>query len=263
MRILLITQGISPILEPFVDSKYEVVGIIESAPRKNLKKTQQIFSFVFRGIGRGLGKNNYTLKEYSQRKRIPYYYFEKGDSLNVKSWIEKHRPELIIVYSMSQLLKSEIIDIPKHGIINLHPSYLPEYRGPNPVFWQYYDYILNPGVTVHYVDEGEDTGDIIVQDRFLIKSGESLQEFYKKLYPIGIKLLMNAVNSINDGSVITKKQPKKSPTKRARNISKDEYKNLIETIKSNPEIIAHLISGYPIIAQKIHVNLPLIDKIIR
>ncbi|WP_281085258.1 formyltransferase family protein, partial [Methanosarcina acetivorans] len=75
--------------------------------------------------------------------------------------IRNLEPDLIVVFSMSHLLKENVFNVPSYGTVNIHYSYLPEYGGPNPLFWQYYDYILDPGVTLHYVDKGEDTGNVI------------------------------------------------------------------------------------------------------
>ncbi|WP_394339091.1 formyltransferase family protein [Methanosarcina sp. UBA289] len=76
----------------------------------------------------------------------PYYYLRKGENENLEKWMKNLQPDLI-VYSMSHLLKENIFSIPKFGTINIHYSHLPEYRGPAPLFWEYYDYVLNPGVT--------------------------------------------------------------------------------------------------------------------
>ena len=67
MRIILITQGVSPIVKPFIDSHHDIVGIIESALRKRPNSIQKIISLIIIGIGRGLGKKNYTLKEFAKQ----------------------------------------------------------------------------------------------------------------------------------------------------------------------------------------------------
>ncbi|MDR7665594.1 formyltransferase family protein [Methanosarcina sp. Z-7115] len=62
-------------------------------------------------------------------------------------------------------------------------------RGPALLFWEYYDYVLNPGVALYYVNKGDDTGDIIYQERILILPGEKLEEVNQKLSLMAIKLL--------------------------------------------------------------------------
>ena len=97
---------------------------------------------------------------------------------------------------MSHLLKENVFSIPKFGTVNLHYSYLPEYRGPAPLFWEYYDYVLNPGVTLHYMDKGEDTGDIIYQETDSINPGEKLEEVNQKLSFTGSKLISKMMENL-------------------------------------------------------------------
>ena len=105
-----------------------------------------------------------SLKSFAKKEKIPYYYMNKGSDKNLENWVKCINPDIIVVYSMSQLLKENIFSIPKYGTINLHAGLLPNYRGPFPYFWMYYNTDKKGGVTVHYIDEGEDTGDIIYQE---------------------------------------------------------------------------------------------------
>jgi methionyl-tRNA formyltransferase len=159
-------------------------------------------------------------------------------------WISGKNPDVIVVFSMSQLLKPNIFSIPKEGTINLHAAYLPEYRGPNPDFWQYYYMEMEPGVTVHYVDAGEDTGDIILQERVEvplgIKSPDRLDLLVGK---VGVRLIIEALEQIASGSVERKQQPKKSPTQRARNIKKEEHAFIIDWQSWRLERIWHVMRG--------------------
>ncbi len=72
-----------------------------------------------------------------------------GSDKNLENWVKDKKPDVIVVYSMSQLLKEYIFSILKYGTIDLHPALLPSYRGPNPHFWMYHDGIKEGGVTVH------------------------------------------------------------------------------------------------------------------
>ncbi|MGI6455390.1 MAG: formyltransferase family protein [bacterium] len=81
----------------------------------------------------------------------------------LERWVREKNPDFICVKSMSQLLKENIFSIPKYGTINLHPSILPNYRGPNPLFWTMFNQECESGMTVHYINKGEDTGDILRQ----------------------------------------------------------------------------------------------------
>lgn len=118
MKLIIITQGISPILHPLYKSKHNIIGIIESAPRLRKNTPKVNTSSIFR-------KNR--LDAHCINRGIPYFFYEKGKEFELIEWINTRRPDLMIVQSMSQLLIKEIYTIPKYGTINIHGSYLPEY----------------------------------------------------------------------------------------------------------------------------------------
>lgn len=170
-----------------------------------------------------LRKQPLHLRDIAKSRKIPYYYMDNGSDRNLQKWVQGLWPDLIVVHSMSQLLKANIFTIPRFGTINLHPSPLPKYRGSNPWFLMYYCMDLNPGVTVHYIDEGEDTGDIIYQEAFSISLGTRFLELRKyAIQEIGVSLLLKSIDAIAKGIAPRIKQPAKSPTERALNISKNE-----------------------------------------
>ena len=185
-----------------------------------------------------------NLKAYCLKRKIPYILFSPGKSKDVAAWLKKLSPDLLVIFSMSQLLKKNIISIPRLGVINLHPSYLPFYRGPNPDFWQYYDMDVNPGVTVHFVDEGEDTGDIIHQERIPVPLGiKSPERLDKLIGDAGVRLLTQSIREIDAGSAKPVRQPQASPTPRARNILPEEHRNLIDWENWPIERIWNLLRG--------------------
>jgi len=238
-RVMIITMGISRILEPILKA-HDVIGIIEAAPRK--KKSKNIFSYIARKIHLKIKPLLGNLKMYSSRNNISYYYMKNGSDQNLQNWVKKLNPDVIIVYSMSQLLKENIFTIPKYGTINLHSALLPSYRGPNPDFWMYYDGLSKGGVTVHYIDKGEDTGDIIYQKQYDFPLGmKSPQMLDLAIGKIGVNLLLKALENIEN--LPRTKQVKESSTKRARNIEKNEHKNLVDFINWDIKKIWHLLRG--------------------
>jgi len=220
-RVILITQGLSAVVRPLVNSGHHIVGIVESAPRERPSILEQCIDEI---ITRILGKSN--LRDFAFRSGIPYFYMEKGSGIKLSEWIRARSPDIIAIYSMSQLLPRGVFCIPPLGTINLHPSLLPKYRGPNPWFWTYYFMDLEPGVTIHYIDEGEDTGDIIYQESFSIDKGIPLEDLRQTAERIGVRLLLKAINDIEVGRAPRITQPKNSPTPRARNV--DPYEELID-----------------------------------
>lgn len=128
-------MGLSEIVELIVNSRHNVIGIIECAPRKKDKKFKKRSCSFVRNIY-NLIKHNKTisLSSFSNKQNIPYYYMNNGSDDKLEEWVRKLEPDLIVISSMSQLLKNNIFSIPRYGTINLHPALLPKYRGPNPWF---------------------------------------------------------------------------------------------------------------------------------
>ncbi len=245
MKILIITQGISRLVPHLVNSSHKIVGIAESASRNCNKNSMQfkVKSFFIKLAAFFLLPTN-NLKLYCNTVKIPYFYITKDNSSDFIDWINCYNPDIIFVSGMSQLLKEEVFSIPKYGAINLHPSYLPEYRGPNPDFWQYYDKEINPGVTVHYIDKGEDTGDIICQERVHIPIGTKSPERLDILIGItGKNLVFKALSLIEMKMVNRVKQPKLSPTIRARNIDLHEHEDIIKWKSWDIETVWNLLRG--------------------
>ena len=87
----------------------------------------------------------------------------KDRKQNILDWIRDKNPDLIVVYSMPFCLRRGIL-FSSLGTINLHTALLPKYRGRT-YLWTYYYFDMDTGVTVHYIDKGEDTGDIVLQKR--------------------------------------------------------------------------------------------------
>ena len=245
LRVVVITQGITQVLQSVIESKHKVVGIVDCAPTNEPNKLIRATGRFLTGIHYSFTSNPLSLKLFSRKLQIPYYYLRKGDIKELEKWVRSVEPDLIVIYSMSHLLKENVFNIPLYGTINIHYSYLPEYRGPNPLFWEYYDHILDPGVTLHYVDEGEDTGKIIYQERVLISSGEKLEETGQKLVSTGIKLLSAAMEALENGSVGVKPQPFDTPTPRARKIKPEEYNKLIKWEDWGVERVFHFLNGTP------------------
>lgn len=221
----MITMGVSAIVEPLLTSHHNIVGIIECAPRNSTKNksVRQRFYHIAKWVYNKLRKQPLYLEDIARTHNIPYYYMNNGSDINLQKWVQGLGPDLMVVHSMSQLLKANIFTIPRYGTINLHPSLLPSYRGSNPWFWMYFNMDLNPGVTVHYIDEGEDTGDIIYQESFAMKLGTTFSELNNcAIKKVGVPLLLKSIDAIANGTAPRIKQPAKSLTNRARNISKNE-----------------------------------------
>jgi len=239
MNIILITQGITSPVNAVLQSRHHVVGIVEDSPRilpSRLRKgAKKIISY--------LRLDTRRLASLCQENGIPYFYLENNQEL-LGEWVRSLRPDLIVIYSMSHLLKAEIISLPPYGAINIHPSMLPSYRGPDPFFWMYHAMEERGGITVYYIDEGEDTGDIIYQESFEIPPGSNGQELQNEMVAtIGVPLLLQAIDAIERGDAPRIEQPVESPTLRARYILPEEQNRMIDWENWDISRIWHLMRG--------------------
>lgn len=185
-----------------MEAEFNIAGIITLERRKSL------ISFCREVILNIIYKNENNLRKIAEKNDIPYIEISNINSKISFKQIKKLNPDLIVVCIFGQILKKEILGIPRFGTINMHPSLLPEYRGSDPYFWVIKNAEKETGVTIHYIDEGIDTGDIILQERYLIREGMDLVELKKGLSIIGSNLLVKAVTNIFEGKNIGETQRK-------------------------------------------------------
>lgn len=242
MKILIITQGLSRVVHPLISSRHEIVGVLDNLQRvEQIKKSN--FFLLIRFFWNKLS-NRTSLESFCRNKNIEYRIMKNCNDIGLEDWINKLKPDLIVVYSMSSLLSKDIFSLPKFGTINLHPAYLPDYRGPNPCFWQYYDMELNPGATVHYINEGEDLGDIIYQQRINIELGiKSKERLDRLISELGVDLLIKSINDIELGFAPRIVQDLKSRTVKARKIKEHEHSNIIKWNDWEGIKIWHILRG--------------------
>ncbi|MGE7947220.1 methionyl-tRNA formyltransferase [Lysinibacillus sp. NPDC093688] len=224
LKVIYITMGVCNVINTLHDSAINIIGVVESKQRN-------------------VNKQNEELKNFCLEKGLPYYFMNEGCNDCLENWVKELEPDLIVIYGMSELLKGNILNIPKKGCINLHLSLLPKYRGSHPIFWTFYNYDLNPGATVHFIDEGEDTGSIIYQESYELPIGSTEEELVFLSSGIGVKLLIKSIIDIENNCAPNIKQPFKSPTVRARQIQPDEYKEIINWKEWEIERIWHLLRG--------------------
>ncbi len=113
-------------------------------------------------------------------------------------------PDLIISYSAPQIIKDELLAVPKYGIINVHGSLLPDYRGTLPSFWYLFNEEKVGGATVHYMSKKIDDGAIIKQDKVDISDCNTMFSLMKKTKLLGGELMVKAIGDIANGTVETR-----------------------------------------------------------
>jgi len=138
----------------------------------------------------------------------------KDENINSKQFIEKisqYKCDLFVSMSFNQIFKKEIINLTKYKIINCHAGKLPFYRGRNILNWALINGETEFGITVHYVDEGIDTGDIILQELHSISLTDDYSTLLKRSYTGCADILYKAVSLFKSGAVKGHKQSEIGP----------------------------------------------------
>ena len=134
----------------------------------------------------------------------------------------KSDADIIITCAYGQIIPKEILDYPRLGCINVHASLLPKYRGGAPIHWALINGEEKTGITIMYMDEGMDTGDIIKCEEYKIDEKDNVGILHDKLSQIGANLLINCLPSIINGTNERKKQDESKVTYAYNITRKDE-----------------------------------------
>ncbi len=149
--------------------------------------------------GRGMKLIPSPVKEYALEKNLkvmqPVKIRKNEEFINE---IRDLNPDLLCVVAYGKILPKELLDIPKYGSINVHGSLLPKYRGAAPIQWAVLNGDEETGITTMFMDEGMDTGDMILKEKVKIGDDETTGELWNRLSDIGAKLLVETVSKIED-----------------------------------------------------------------
>lgn len=157
------------------------------------------------------GTKDETLKNYAKKYNIEYIKHENINSEEFISIVSKYECDLFVSMSFNQIFKPQIINLPKYKTINCHAGMLPFYRGRNILNWALINDEKEFGITVHYVDEGIDTGDIIIQRAYSISDQDNYQTLLERAYDNCADILYDAIVMFKKGFVKAKKQTEIHP----------------------------------------------------
>lgn len=141
-----------------------------------------------------------------------------------ESFIQQLRamaPDLIVVAAYGQILPQALLDIPRHGCLNVHASLLPKYRGAGPIQWAILDGEAETGVTIMKMDAGLDTGPMVTKKVVPIRSNDTAGILHDKLAFVGAQLLIETIPGYIRGEIIPEPQPAEGATY-ARKITKED-----------------------------------------
>lgn len=160
--------------------------------------------------GRGYKLTPPPVKELAQKHNIKVYQpqsLKKGEEADeVYNALLELKPDLIIVVAYGKILPKRILDIPKKYCINVHASLLPKYRGAAPIQWSVLNGEKETGVTTMLMEEGLDTGDMILAEKTAIGDNETASELHDRLSVMGAELLIKTIECVKLNSITPKKQ---------------------------------------------------------
>ncbi len=222
-----------PSLKALINNGYDVVAVV-CQPDKAGNRGKSVFCPV---------------KSYAVECGIPVLQFAKI-RLEGAEILRSYKPDLMVTAAYGQIISQEILDIPRFGVINVHGSLLPKYRGAAPIQQCVLDGEKESGVTIMRTALSVDSGDIICSRVTPIGENETAGELFDRLAVIGGEALIEAVNSIEDGTVTYTKQDEtkatfcKMFTKEMGEISFDktfaELKNFVRGMSPWPGAFTHL-----------------------
>jgi methionyl-tRNA formyltransferase len=155
--------------------------------------------------GRGKKLTPSPVKEKALEQGIRIFQPPKLKDEGIISEIEKLSPDCIVVVAFGQILPKRVLNIPKFGCVNVHASLLPKYRGAAPINWAIINGERITGVTTMYMDEGLDTGDIILQKEVNIED-KTAGELHDDIAEVGAKLLRDTLKLVEKGTAPREKQ---------------------------------------------------------
>jgi methionyl-tRNA formyltransferase len=168
------------------ESEDEVVAVVTQPDREK---------------GRGRRMVPTPIKLLAQERQIPVLEPERVGDAHFLSRLKDYEPELVVVVAYGQILSRAVLDLPRFGCINVHASLLPKYRGAAPIQWAIIKGEERTGVTVMQMDEGMDTGEILLQKEISIAPEDNSETLSDRLSRLGADALRETLNLLKQGKL--------------------------------------------------------------
>jgi methionyl-tRNA formyltransferase len=174
-----------PALRLLRERNYPIVGVVSQPDRPK---------------GRGLKEVAPPVKILAQEFGLPVFQPDKVKDPSFIELLQNLKPEMIVVAAFGQILPKAVIDYPPLKCLNIHPSLLPKYRGAAPLIWQIIRGETKTGVTIMVMDEGMDSGDILLQEETDLGVAETYGELHDRLAQLGAALFIKSIEQLADGT---------------------------------------------------------------
>ena len=173
-------------LKALVEAGHEVVAVVTQPDKPKGRSKELVFSPV---------------KEEAVNLGIEVLQPEKARDEEFVEKLRAYGADIFVVVAFGQLLPKSIIDMPRLGCVNVHASLLPEYRGASPIQWAVIDGREYSGVTTMKMDEGLDTGDILLVRKVKLEKKETGGSLFDRLSVVGAELLIDTLKGLEEGTI--------------------------------------------------------------
>ena len=180
-----------PSLEALLKSEHQIVGIVTQPDRPK---------------GRGQSLAPPPIKLIAHRAGIPFLQPVKIKTPDFLDALASWKPDLIAVTAFGRILHAPILNLPPMGCVNVHGSLLPKYRGAAPVQWAVINGETETGITTMLMDEGMDTGPMLLQERIPILPEDTAGTLAPRLAELGGRLLVETIAQLNAGTLTARQQ---------------------------------------------------------
>jgi methionyl-tRNA formyltransferase len=177
-----------PCLEALVNNGYDVVGVVTQPDKPVGRKQSELKAPLVKEAALGFGINNIL-----QPVKVKTPEFAES--------IRQLEPDLVVTAAYGRILTKTVLDIPRLGCINVHASLLPKYRGAAPIQWAIINGDTVTGITTMFMDEGMDTGDILLQREIEIGPDMNAGELFDELKILGAKTLLETLEAMKNGTL--------------------------------------------------------------
>ena len=180
-----------PCLDALINSKHQVTGVFTQPDKPK---------------GRKAILTPPPIKELAEKHGIPVFQPTKMKDGTALEMLKSCEPDLVIVVAYGKILPKDILEFPKYGCINIHASLLPSLRGAAPIQWSIINGFEKTGVTSMLMDEGLDTGDMLLMAETPITENMNAVELHDILSQLGAKVMLETVEKLEKGELVPVEQ---------------------------------------------------------
>lgn len=173
------------VLGSLIGSRHEVAAVVTQPDKPNSRGNAVIYSPV---------------KQLALEHDIPVLQPIKASSEESVAEIASYEPDIIVVAAYGQILRENLLNLPKYRCINVHASLLPKYRGASPIQWAVINGDEETGISIMYMEKGLDTGDVILQKSLKLDPDETAGSLHDRLGELAGPVLLEAMDMIENGT---------------------------------------------------------------